>query len=109
MIDKLTPQTRLTTLAKPSRARRKKNTQPDLNLQQDRSLVDQIVSELRLDDKTDIRDIRRELIVKTLSKALGEKASGSPVFKKLIEQIEQALMDNELATEKLNELKNKHS
>jgi hypothetical protein len=67
------------------------------------------VSQLKLSDKANVEDIRREFIVKTLTGALGENASRSASFKKLVEQVESALSDNVAATQKLNDIKSSNT
>jgi hypothetical protein len=106
MIDKI-PQ-RYQTLAptKTDKVAKKQKTTPiQSNELRSDSLIEQIVSELKLDDKENIQEIQRELIVKTLTNVLGEDASSGPGFKKLVGQIENALSDSVIAHQKLNEIK----
>ncbi|MFC3121523.1 hypothetical protein [Agaribacter flavus] len=55
------------------------------------TLVETILASIETNEGMGDDAKRREYIVKTLQSILGEKASGSPVFKQLISSIELAL------------------
>ena len=67
-------------------------------------LVDQIANDIELNNKDTAQEVRRELIYKTLSKALGEEAAGSPMFKALADKIDMALQQDQISSDQIEQL-----
>lgn len=71
------------------------------------SLSTQVISSLKGVKQQNTEQFRKQLIVQSLSKAMGNKATSEPDFGRLVAQIDETLAKDPEYTQKLNQLKDK--
>ena len=69
--------------------------EPPFPQEENLPLSQQILADLSLKDIDSQAELKKEFIIKTLTRALGEKATLSPSFRSLVDKIDAALNDSD--------------
>jgi len=108
MIDKLNTQInppRTTKVDKTEASNRtSKKTQSSAKTPLNADIISEIVKSIDYEAVTNGEDLQKEMIVKALSRAFGEKFAATPQFKILFDKIDDVLSDDDKTQQKLRRI-----